>query len=139
MHLLDTDTISHLHQGHPKVTERLRQLVDPDIGITVITKIELLRGRFDYVLKAATGDELLRAERLLKRTEELLEPILIIPFNEEAAERFDQMRVISTYRKIGRADLLIASIVLAHRATLVTRNVKHFRQFSGLRVENWVD
>lgn len=139
MHLLDTDTISHLHLGHPKVTERLHKLTDPDVGITVITKIELLRGRFDYVLKAATGEELLRAERLLKRTEELIEQIRIIPFGGIAAERFDQMRVISTYRKIGRADLLIASIALAHRATLVTRNEKHFRQFPGLRVENWVD
>jgi tRNA(fMet)-specific endonuclease VapC len=139
MHLLDTDTISHLHVGHPKVTERLRQIDDPDVGITVITKIELLRGRFDSVLKAATGEELQRAERWLKRTEELIEQIPIIPFDEIAAARFDQMRVISTYRKIGRADLLIASIALAHRATLVTRNVKHFRQFPGLRVENWVD
>jgi tRNA(fMet)-specific endonuclease VapC len=139
MYLLDTDTISHLHLGHPKVTERLGKLADPDVGITVITKIEMLRGRFDYVLKAATGDDLLRAERLLKRTEELLEPIPIIPFDETAAERFDQLRVVSTYRKIGRADLLIASIALAHRATLVTRNVKHFRQFPGLHVENWVD
>ena len=139
MHMLDTDTISHLHLCHPKVTERLSKLVDPDVGITVITKIELLRGRFDYVLKAATGEELLRAERLLQRTEELVEQIRIIPFDKIAAERFDQLRVISAYRKIGRADLLIASIALAHRATLVTRNVKHFRQFPGLRVENWVD
>ncbi len=139
MHLLDTDTISHLHLGHPKVTERLSKLADPDVGITIITKIELLRGRFDYVLKAATGVELLRAERLLKQTEELVEQIPIIPFDEMAAQRFDQWRVISAYRKIGRADLLIASIAFAHRATLVTRNVKHFRQFPGLRVENWVD
>ena len=118
MHLLDTDTISHLHLGHPKVTERLRKLADPAVGITVITKIELLRGRFDYVLKAATGDELLRAERLLKRTEELVEQLRITPFDEIAAEWFDQLRVVSAYRKIGRADLLIASIALAHRATL---------------------
>ncbi len=41
--------------------------------------------------------------------------------------------------KIGRADLLIAAITLAREATLVTRNVKHFRQVPGLKVENWVD
>ena len=38
-----------------------------------------------------------------------------------------------------RADLLIASIVLANRAVLVTRNIRHFRQIRGVIVENWVD
>ena len=41
--------------------------------------------------------------------------------------------------EIGRADLLIAAIVLTHRATLVSRNLKDFRQVPGLRVENWAD
>ena len=42
-------------------------------------------------------------------------------------------------KKIGRADLLIACITLAQRATLVTRNLKDFRQVPGLPVENWLD
>jgi tRNA(fMet)-specific endonuclease VapC len=42
-------------------------------------------------------------------------------------------------RKIGRADLLIAAISLANRATVVSRNLKDFRQVPGLRVENWAD
>jgi tRNA(fMet)-specific endonuclease VapC len=52
MHLLDTETLTYLHAGHPKVIERLSGLADPDVGITIITKIEVLRGRMDYVLKA---------------------------------------------------------------------------------------
>jgi tRNA(fMet)-specific endonuclease VapC len=60
MHLLDTDTLTHLHADHPKVVERLRALDDPDAGTTIITKIELLRGRMDFLQKAATGAELLR-------------------------------------------------------------------------------
>ena len=60
MYLLDTDTLTHLHAGQPRVIARLRELVDPDVGTTIITKIELLRGRHDFLLKAATGDELLR-------------------------------------------------------------------------------
>jgi tRNA(fMet)-specific endonuclease VapC len=42
-------------------------------------------------------------------------------------------------KKIGRRDLLIACIALAHRAKVVTRNLKHFRQVPGLLVENWAD
>jgi tRNA(fMet)-specific endonuclease VapC len=139
MHLLDTDTLTYLHAGHPRVVERLRELADPDVGTTIITKIELLRGRFDFVLKAATGAELLRAQQLLARTEELLAQIDIVSLDETAAVQFDRLRAVKRLRKIGRADLLIASIALAHRATLVTRNVRHFRQVPGLTVTNWVD
>jgi len=42
-------------------------------------------------------------------------------------------------RKIGRADLLIASIALAKNATLVTRNVGHFKLIPGLKTVNWAD
>jgi tRNA(fMet)-specific endonuclease VapC len=139
MHLLDTDTLTHLHAGHPRVTARLHALTDPDVGTTIITRIELLRGRMDYVLKAATGSDLLRAQQLLARTEELLEQIVIVPFDAAAAAQFDQLSLNRSLRKIGRADILIAAIALANRAMLVTRNLRHFKQFPGLPVENWVD
>ena len=139
MHILDTDTLTHLHAGHPRVVQHLRTLDDPHVGITIITKIELLRGRYEYVLKAATGAELLRAQERLAGTESLLSRLLIIPFDEAAAARFDQLRQRRGRRQIGRADILIASITLAYQATLVTRNVRHFQQIPGLTVVNWVD
>ena len=139
MHLLDTDTLTHLHAGHPQVIAHLRAVDDPLVGTTIITKSELLRGRIDFVLKAATGAELLRAQQWFTRTEELLAQILIVPFDQTAATQFDRLRIAKAYRKIGHADLLIASIVLANRATLVTRNVRHFRQIHGITIINWVD
>ncbi len=81
MRILDTDTLTHLHAGHPRVVQRLHELTDPEIGITLITKIELLRGRYEYVLKAASGSELLKAQQLLAKTEALLDLLLIIPFD----------------------------------------------------------
>ena len=41
--------------------------------------------------------------------------------------------------KTDKVDALIAAIALSHRATLVTRNLRHFRQVPELAVENWVD
>jgi len=35
-------------------------------------------------------------------------------------------------------DLKIASIVLAHQATLLSRNLRDFQQVSDLRVEDWL-
>jgi len=54
MHLLDTDTLTHLHAGHPQVIAHLRAVDDPVVGTTIITKSELLRGRIDFLLKAVT-------------------------------------------------------------------------------------
>ena len=105
MHLLDTDTLTHLHAGHPRVIEQLRALADPDVGTTIITEIELLRGRFDFVLKAATGADLLRAQQFLARTKELLAQIIVVPLDEAAAVHFDRLRVARALRKVGRADL----------------------------------
>lgn len=36
-------------------------------------------------------------------------------------------------------DLLIASAAVSHDLILVTDNLKHFRNISGLEVENWVE
>ncbi|MGL4610182.1 MAG: type II toxin-antitoxin system VapC family toxin [Trueperaceae bacterium] len=137
MYLLDTDTLTHLYAGHPRVIANLQTLNDPLVTTTIITKAEMLRGRIAFLLKAASGSEVLRAQQLLQRTEALLEELFVIPFDERAVKEFDTLR--HSYRKIGHADLLIASITLANRATLVTRNLQHFRQISGLKVINWVD
>ena len=41
MYLLDTDTLSHLWQGNQSVKERLLEVEDTEIGITVITKCDV--------------------------------------------------------------------------------------------------
>lgn len=139
MQILDTDTITHLHAGNTKVVENLKKTNDSDIRIAVITRIELLRGRFEFLLKASGKEELIRAQKLLNRTEELLSQIPVVPVDEKSGIHFEKMIQIKKLRKIGRADILIASIVLSNNAVLVTRNIRHFRQIPGLSVTNWVD
>ncbi|MDF5715888.1 MAG: type II toxin-antitoxin system VapC family toxin [Rhizonema sp. NSF051] len=139
MYLLDTDTLTHLYAGNTNVIARLNTVEDSEVGITIITKAEMLRGRIEYLIKAETDESLLRAQELLFRTEESLAELLIVPISQSAADEFERLRMVSKLRKIGRADLLIASISLANRATLVTRNTKHFKQIPGLQVVNWVD
>ena len=139
MHILDIDTITHLHAGNLKVLENLKKTDDSDIRITVITRIELLRGRFEFLLKASSKEELVRAQKLLDRTEDLLSQIPVLPMDEKAGIKFDRLNNIKKLRKIGRADILIASIAHSNNAVLVTRNIRHFRQIPGLSVTNWVD
>jgi tRNA(fMet)-specific endonuclease VapC len=139
MYLLDTDTVTHLHSGNTNVINRLENLQDEEVAITIVTKIEILRGRIDYLLKAFSGSDLLKAQELFSRSETLLNQLPVILIDPNAANQFDRLQDISKFRKIGRSDLLIASIALANQAWLVTRNLRHFRQIPHLFLENWVD
>ncbi len=139
MHILDTDTLTHLQKGNEKVKERLENANDFEFAITIITKAEILRGRIEFLLKAEDAIALEKAQRFLIESEKLLEQIPTIGFDNNSLSKFEELKQNSKLRKIGRADLLIASICLASRAVLVTRNLKHFKQFPNLKVENWVD
>ena len=56
MDVLDTDVLTHLVRGHPRVVERATP-VAAEISITVVTRLEQLRGRFDAVLKAESAQD----------------------------------------------------------------------------------
>ena len=92
--------------------------------ISVVSRIEVLRGRFDSVLKAMDQDQLLRAQGRLDTADRELAKFKVIPFEDRAATEFERLQKTKKLNTIGRADLLIASIALANRATLVTRNVE---------------
>jgi tRNA(fMet)-specific endonuclease VapC len=139
MYLLDTDTLTHLHASNTNVINRLESLQDEEVAITIVTKVEILRGRIDYLLKAFSVSDLLKAQEFFSRSETLLNQLPVILIDENAGNQFDRLQSVSKIRKIGRADLLIASIALANQATLVTRNLRHFRQIPHLFLENWVD
>jgi tRNA(fMet)-specific endonuclease VapC len=139
MHLLDTNVLTALYLGNPKIITALSQLDGSQVSITIITKVELLRGRIEYLLKAERGESVLRAQALLFETERRLNQINIIPFNADAIAQFEILVPNPSLQKSGRADLLIASIALANRATLVTRNLKDFQRIPNLRLINWFD
>jgi tRNA(fMet)-specific endonuclease VapC len=140
MFVLDTDILTLLFAGHPRVVSRRDSVPSANIAITVVSYIESLRGRFRFLLTAATGEELMRAQSLLDGTARALARVeTVLPIDVRAAAEFDRLHQHRKLRKIGRGDLLIAAITPANQATLVTRNLKDFRQVPGLSVENWAD
>src|SRR5207244_944889 len=124
--------------GHARVTERTSQSTQ-EVVITAITRIEQLQGRFASVLKAEDGEKLLQAQQRLQENETDLARFTVLTIDAAAANELDRLQKIKGLKKIGRGDLLIASITLANNATLVTRNLKHFRLVPGLQMENWAD
>jgi tRNA(fMet)-specific endonuclease VapC len=139
MYLLDTDTLTRAHAGFGTIADRIRKIGEECVATTVITAIEILRGRQDFLFKAANGEQLLQAQRLFDLSRLLLDDIRICSIDLRVANEFDKLRQNKKFKKIGRGDLLIACIALANRATLVTRNTRHFEHVHGLTVENWLD
>ena len=58
----------------------------------------------------------------------------------ESIWQYARMIYVELYRKhftVGEIDIIIAAFCILHGHTLVTANVKDFKEIEGLRVENW--
>ena len=58
MYVLDSDILSLVQAGDARIGQRRGRVDSADIATTIITRIEILRARFDHLLKAADGEEL---------------------------------------------------------------------------------
>ena len=141
MILLDTDSLTLIFHGNANLLRRIATLPDSEVvAISIVTRIETLRGRFEWVLKAADGGEWLRADEQLLRTEASMSRHEVLRVDPASAAKFDELREVKGLRENWPARLmLIACIALANDALLVSRNLRDFRQVPGLRVENWAD
>ena len=80
-----------------------------------------------------------RAKDNLEKLYQFVEVVQVVPFDIESARIFGSIK--SKLRNIGKhtgeVDVLIAATAMAHKATLVTANRKHFENIEGLKVEVW--
>ncbi len=89
MTILDTDTVTLYAMGHPKVGAKVEEVGGPErLAVTVITRMEILRGRFDSILKAADDAQLNLAMQRFQEAEALLNSFLAVPSNDAAAKQF---------------------------------------------------
>jgi tRNA(fMet)-specific endonuclease VapC len=74
-----------------------------------------------------------------KQLDALLGAVTVLPFEENAARSAAHVEsaLRATRTPIGPRDVLIAGTALAHRATLVTHNVRGFRRVRGLSAVDW--
>ena len=137
MIILDTNVLSALMRDVPekKVVSWLDRQPQGSIWTTSITVLEIQAG-----LRSIPAD----ADRvdLTDKFERLLDSIYhrIAVFGEEAARLSAKLTALRT--KNGRAgdmrDCMVAGIVLAHHATLATRNVTCFSDIAAKVVNPWV-
>jgi tRNA(fMet)-specific endonuclease VapC len=138
--LLDTDHVSVLRMTaggdrRARLVARLATAVDERIGIPVIATEETMRGWLSSIAKERQAKRQVYAYRELGDMFRFFAAFEIIPFDEAAADQFDQFTRI----RIGTSDRKIAAIAIANNALLLTANRQDFEQVPGLRFENWMD
>lgn len=128
-YLLDTDICIWVIRGRERVLARLRSESPDDIAIASMTEAELRFG----ALNSSDPD------RAGARVDAFLEaPFVVLPFDSAAARVHADARLATRGRRIGEADLVIASTAIANGYTLVTGNEREFARVPGLVQVNWV-
>ena len=127
--LLDTDVCSAHLKGDRNVFSKFLQYAGR-LHISAVTAGEL----YSWVLRSKAPPARLQLLR------EFLAGAKLLPIDHEVAYRFGELRaqLLDQGQSPATADLMIAATSLVHGLTLVTHNVRHFAQVSGLRVEDWL-
>jgi tRNA(fMet)-specific endonuclease VapC len=127
-YLFDTDHLSVLQQqSEPDYSALLRRIVShpqTDLNLCVISFHEQILGCHTYVSRARTAANVVRGYSMLSRLLDDYASAVVLPFCPAAAVEFDKL--LSFRIRIGTMDLRIASIALARKLILVTRNTSDF-------------
>ena len=129
-YLLDTNVcVVFLNGRSDSVRDRLISTPIEDMAVCSVVKAELF-----YSAMRSNNPT-----KPLERQQEFLERSVSLPFADDAALLFGQIRasLASAGTPIGAYDLQIAAIALANNLTLVTHNTREFERVDGLRLEDW--
>ena len=128
-YMLDTNICIYLIKRHPpQVLSRLAALTQGSAVMSVVTYAELRAG---LEIQAAHREQ---DERVLAL---LISRIPVLPFTETDAQSYGVLRAAVRDRSRNSMDRLIAAHALSAGVTLVTNNEADFKDYPGLKVENW--
>jgi predicted nucleic acid-binding protein len=135
--VLDTNVVSALmrREADPIVVEWLDSLPPESVWTTSITVFEV---RLGLEILEAGGRRRQLEEAFAKALEEDFEG-RVLPFDQSAAQAAG--RIAAERRRAGRTveirDIQIAGIVNVRKATLATRNTRHFEECGLVLVDPW--
>ena len=127
-YMLDTDTCSFVIRGG---NEKLRKRIQRNAGRLCVSAISVAELRFGARKKGSA--------RITDAVEFFLELVDVVPWGEEAAGRYAEIRAVleSVGTPIGNMDTLIAASALADGCVIVTHNTDHFGRVPGLSIQDW--
>lgn len=121
-YLLDSDAIIGYLKNRSEWVSLLDKIDDSEKGTSIVNIGEVLEG--------------FPLEKYIK-FKEFSETMTVLNMDWKSAEIFAETR--AKLRKSGKLidnmDMLIASICLANKLTLITGNVKHFKRIKGLKIK----
>jgi tRNA(fMet)-specific endonuclease VapC len=126
----DTDFLIAYLQKDPDAIKKLEDLQaqdDPEAVTTTVNAAELWRGAY----RSKEG------QKEAAKVKRLLDSLELITLDRESARMVGELDAAIRSSPIGESDLLIASIALANKQALITKNKKHFERVPGLQVEGW--
>jgi tRNA(fMet)-specific endonuclease VapC len=129
--MLDTNICIYIIKQQPiTVLKRFLEYRAGDIGISSITLSELRYG----VAKSNHQD------KNSKALDEFIIPLEIIPFDEEAAHVYGDIRAFleKAGTPVGAMDMLIAAHAVSLSIPLITNNTREFLRIPALNVIDWV-
>jgi len=128
--LLDTDTCIGLLRGRAGLLARRAAEPSEEVVTTWVTGCELFFGA------ARSADPAGNAASVLR----FLETVAVLGLDSVSAQLFGEVkaRLRADGNIVADADLMIAAIALAHGATVVTGNRRHFNRVAGLEIEDWL-
>ena len=137
--MLDTDMLTLFQHDNQKVVEKVTAYGD-QVGTTIITAREQIRGRLEQITKAEVPSRrkgLPLAYRLFHEAIFVFRKMQVLDYTEAAEHCYQELRARLSTAKASTRDLQIASIALLHGATVVTGNRSHFEAIPNLKIVNW--
>jgi len=137
--VLDTAHVSILSFPSEHSLELLNRIraTGQHAATTIVTVEEQLRGWLAEIHRLNDPHRQITAYDRLRRCIDFFAAWTVLSWDTPAADLFVRARQDGV--RIGAMDLKIACIVLAHSATLLTRNTSDFVKVPGLTFEHWLE
>ncbi len=129
--ILDTNVCIDVLRGRKKVVDQLAACRPKDCYISVITEFELFQGA-DRAPAEHRENERAKVARFVNSLQ-------ILPFDSACARiaaRFNA-GLLNQGTPVSITDVFIAATGLRHQWTVVTNDIKDFRRFDGVTLEDW--
>jgi tRNA(fMet)-specific endonuclease VapC len=135
IHVLDTDHLTLIQRGHPKVMVKYLATPREEIAASIASYEEQVRGRLAQIKQAKSIEKRCETYSFLLGTQKFYCTLRLLELNPEAEKIFEALRKV--HRRSDQMDLRIAATVLSYDLTLVTRNTQDFISIENLRLDNW--
>jgi tRNA(fMet)-specific endonuclease VapC len=131
-YVLDTNAVSALMKGEPRVLARLRAANRADVSIPQPVIAEIA-----YGIERLSRSK--RRDRLGERFELVCMELARAPWTDAVSEQFGLIKAALERKgqRIEDFDAAIAAHALAVKATLVTANLHDMARVPGLAIEDW--